>query len=113
MHVSDKNGGLAVLQLTEMENNLKIESLLKRGLFKEAQNIAITAGFPGEIYAEICKEHADQLYNKKKDYDEALNQYLHTLGYLNPSYVIQRYIEVQQLPNLIKYLEKLIKSPGK
>lgn len=35
------------------------------------------------------------------------------MGYLNPSYVIQRYIEVQQLPNLIKYLEKLIESPSK
>ena len=79
---------MAVYQLSEMENNLKIESLLKRGLFKEAQNIAITANFPREIYAEICKEHADQLYNKKKDYDEALKQYLETLGYLNPSYVI-------------------------
>lgn len=34
-----------------------------------------------------------------------------TIGHLNPSYVIQRYIEVHQLPNLIKYLEKLIETP--
>lgn len=35
-----------------------------------------------------------------------------TIGFLNPSYVIQRYIEVPQLPNLIYYLEQLIQSPS-
>ena len=48
----------------------------------------MSAKFPREIYAEICKEHADQLYNIKKQYDEALDQYLETIGHLNPSYVI-------------------------
>ena len=33
-----------------------------------------------------------------------------TIGFLNPSYVIQNYIQVTQLDNLIKYLEKLIKE---
>lgn len=111
MQVLDKNGRLAVYELTEMEHNLKIENLLKRGMFDEAQSIAISAKFPREIYAEICKEHADQLYREKKEPDRALEQYLETIGHLNPSYVIQRYIEVQQLPNLIKYLEKLIETP--
>lgn len=59
MQVLEKSGKLAIYQLTEMENNLKIENLLKKSMFKEAQNIAITAKFPKEIYAEICKEHAD------------------------------------------------------
>lgn len=59
MQVLDKNGRLAVYELTEMEHNLKIENLLKRGMFDEAQSIAISAKFPREIYAEICKEHAD------------------------------------------------------
>lgn len=71
-----------------MENNLKIESLLKKGMFKEAESIAKLANFPKEIQAEICKEHADQLYNVKKDFNGALDQYLQTIGYLNPSYVI-------------------------
>jgi|TARA_B110000285_G_C15119307_1_gene616111 vacuolar protein sorting-associated protein 11 len=94
-----------------MEHNLKIQNLLKKGMFPEAQSIAISAKFPKEIQAEICKEHADTLYTQKKEYDQALEQYINTIGYLNPSYVIQRYIEVQQLPNLIKYLEKLIETP--
>ena len=72
----------------------------------------MSANFPKEIYAEICKEHADQLYDKKKEYDLALEQYLETIGFLNPSYVIQRFIEVSHLPNLIRYLEKLIETPS-
>ena len=94
-----------------MEDNVKIQTLLKKGLFAEAQDIAKAANFPGEIIAEICKEHADNLYEKKQ-YDEALKQFVKTIGYLNPSYVIQRYIEVPQLHNLIEYLEKLIDSPS-
>ena len=98
-------------KLYEMEDNVKIQTLLKKGLFPEAQDIARAANFPGEIIAEISKEHADNLYEKKL-YDEALKQFIKTIGYLNPSYVIQRYIEVPQLPNLIAYLEHLIDSPS-
>jgi len=49
---------------------------------------------------------------EKKQFDDALKQFVNTIGYLNPSYVIQRYIEVPQLRNLITYLEKLIDSPS-
>jgi len=94
-----------------MEDNVKIQTLLKKSLFTEAQEIAKAAKFPAEIIAEISKEHADNLYEKKQ-YDDALKQFVNTIGYLNPSYVIQRYIEVPQLRNLITYLEKLIDSPS-
>ena len=54
-----------------MESNIKIQTLLKKGLFDEAQKIAHNAKFPPEIIAEISKEHADNLYDKK-NFDEAL-----------------------------------------
>ena len=47
----------------------------------------------------------------QKKYDDAIDQFIKTIGFLNPSYVIQRYIQVTQLDNLIKYLEKLIREP--
>ena len=83
----------ALFKLHEMEDNIKIQTLLKKGLFAEAQKIAHNAKFPEEIIAEICKEHADNLYEKKQ-FDESLEQFMKTIGYLNPSYVIQRFIEV-------------------
>ena len=52
-------------KLHEMEDNVKIQTLLKKGLYLEAQKIAMSANFPAEIIAEICKEHADNLYEKK------------------------------------------------
>jgi hypothetical protein len=61
--------------------------LLKKGLFNEALKIAYNAKFPPEIIAEISKEHADNLY-EKKNYEEALDQFIKTIGHLNPSYVI-------------------------
>ena len=76
-----------------MEDNVKIQTLLKKNLFAEAQKIAQIANFPPDIIAEICKAHADNLYEKKQ-YDESLDQYIKTIGYLNPSYVIQQFIEV-------------------
>jgi len=67
-------GGVVSKQLHkmyEMEDNVKIQTLLKKSLFTEAQEIAKAAKFPQEIIAEISKEHADNLYEKKQ-YDDAL-----------------------------------------
>ena len=61
-------GGVVSKQLQkmyEMEDNVKIQTLLKKSLFTEAQEIAKAAKFPQEIIAEISKEHADNLYEKK------------------------------------------------
>ena len=93
-----------------MDDNVKIHTLMKKGLYMEAEQIARDANFPREIQSEIIKEYADKLFQQKK-YDDAIDQFIKTIGFLNPSYVIQRYIQVTQLDNLIKYLEKLIREP--
>jgi hypothetical protein len=53
--VKDNSGKYAVYQLTEMENNQKIENLLKSKMFYEASRIARAADFPEDVVAEICK----------------------------------------------------------
>ena len=106
------NNQVVLCKLYEMEDNVKIHSLLKKGLFVDAKNIANEAKFPPDIIAEISKDHADQLHKMKK-YDEAVLQYIETIGHLNPSYVIQKFIQVPQLENLITYLEKLTQTPEK
>jgi predicted KAP-like P-loop ATPase len=70
-----------------MENNVKIQNLMKKGLYVEAKKIAQTSKFPDEIISEINKEFGDKLY-KEKNYVEAIDQYIQTIGHLNPSYVI-------------------------
>jgi hypothetical protein len=53
-----------------MENNVKIQNLMKKGLYAEAKKIAQSSKFPDEIIAEINKEYGDKLY-KEKNHTEA------------------------------------------
>lgn len=80
-----------LVKLYPMEDNVKIYNLMKKSHYLEAHTIAKEANFPKEIQCEIIKEHADKLFHQKK-YDEAIDQYIKTIGFLNPSYVIQNYI---------------------
>lgn len=43
-------------------------------------------------------------------YKEAVEKYKLTIGHLNPSYVIQKFLDVQRLDNLTDYLESLSKE---
>lgn len=65
MLTSNQRDQKTLFKLHEMEDNVKIQTLLKKNLFSEAQKIALNAKFPQDIIAEICKEHADNLYEKK------------------------------------------------
>ena len=95
-----------------MRDNEKIYTLVKKSHFNIAKNVAERAKFPREIVCEIIREHADKLFQQKK-YDQAIEQYKHTIGFLNPSHVIQNFIKVNQLDSLIKYLEVLIRCEKK
>ena len=85
------NGQMVLTKLFEMEDNVKIHTLMKKNCFMEAKKIAKDAEFPPDIIAEICKEHADKMYSQK-NFEEAIVQYKETIGFLNPSYVIQKFI---------------------
>lgn len=56
--------------------------------------------------AEIHRRYGDHLYGKH-DYDGAMGQYIATIGYLEPSYVIRRFLDAQRIHNLTLYLEAL------
>lgn len=50
--------------------------------------------------------HGDHLY-EKGDFDGAVTQYGRTIGHLEPSYIIRRFLEAQRILNLTTYLEML------
>ena len=58
------------------------------------------------VVAEIQRRYADHLYNKH-DYDGAMAQYVATIGQLEPSYVIKKFLDAQRIHNLTTYLEEL------
>ena len=92
-----------------MADNEKIYTLIEKQNFDLAKKVAESAKIPEELIGEIVKEHADKLFQQKK-YDEAILQYIDTIGFLNPSYVIQKFLKVKQLDCLIRYLEVLIRK---
>ncbi|KAJ3101070.1 Vacuolar protein sorting-associated protein 11 [Phlyctochytrium bullatum] len=55
---------------------------------------------------EVHKRYGDFLYTKA-DYDGATTQYTHTIGSLEPSYVIRKFLDAQRIHNLTSYLQSL------
>lgn len=61
------------------------------------------------LLAEISRLHGDSLYDKH-DYNNAIKQYINTAGYLEPSYVIGKFLDVSHVEFLIQYLAALHKE---
>ncbi|KAF8068385.1 VPS11 [Scenedesmus sp. PABB004] len=105
-------GGLAawaggrLVRYQEVELASQLELLFKRSLHKLALDLARGAGADGELLAGIHARWGDHLY-AKGDYDGAMGQYLDTLGHLEPSYVIRRFLDAQRIHSLTRYLEAL------
>ena len=58
------------------------------------------------VVAEIQRRYADHLYSKR-DHDAAMTQYLATIGHLEASFVIRKFLDAQRIHNLTSYLEAL------
>lgn len=56
--------------------------------------------------ADIEARFASHLYNKH-DHDGAMSHYLATIGFLEPSFVIRKFLDAQRIHNLTSYLEAL------
>ena len=63
--------------------------LYRKGLYLLALNIADTQKLDESHIADIHKQYGDHLYNKG-DYDGAMAQYIQTIRYVQPSYVIRK-----------------------
>ena len=59
---------------------------------------------PGAIM-EIYKMYGDHLY-KKCDWTGAVEQYARTVGHVEPSYVIRRFLDAAKIGHLATYLEQ-------
>ena len=92
--------------LVEKSPAAKLDLLLRKNLYVVAQALAQQADPTGALVADVKIKFGDHLY-AKQDYDGAMSQYLETIGHLEPSYVIRKYLDAQQIPNLAKYLERL------
>ncbi|KAI8997885.1 hypothetical protein BDB01DRAFT_864962 [Pilobolus umbonatus] len=92
--------------LDEKDTPTKLEILFKMNLYVLAINLAHMQKYDDTSIAEIFKKYGDHLYNKG-DYDGAMEQYIRTIGELEPSYVIRKFLDAQRIYNLTNYLQEL------
>ncbi|KAK1305633.1 hypothetical protein QJS10_CPA10g01849 [Acorus calamus] len=95
-----------VLCIGEKDMESKLDMLFKKNLYTVAINLVQSQQADAAATAEVLRKYGDHLYGKQ-DYDEAMAQYIHTIGHLEPSYVIQKFLDAQRIYNLTNYLEKL------
>lgn len=95
-----------ILQLSERDNSFKIETFFKRSFYNEAYRFAKNQNCKESLLAEISRLHGDSLYTKG-ELANAIKQYILTIGWVEPSYVIRKYLDVSQIDFLIEYLEKV------
>ncbi|KAI5122199.1 hypothetical protein M0805_002688 [Coniferiporia weirii] len=84
----------------------KLEMLYRKNMFQLALSLASTQSLDASSVADIHRQYADYLYSKG-DYDNAMHQFVSTIGYLQPSYVIRKFLDAQRIHNLVTYLQDL------
>ena len=100
-----------VFQLTEKDTQTKLNDLFKRNLYPTAISLAHSSQCDYSSIMEIFRMYGDHLYTKG-NFDDAITQYVRTIGHVEPSYVIRRFLDAQRINNLTVYLEAL-HSQGK
>ena len=63
--------------------------IYRKSLYGLALNLAATQNLDEASQADIHRQYGDSLYTKG-DYDGAMQQYVQTIGHLQPSYVIRK-----------------------
>nr|XP_039266743.1 vacuolar protein sorting-associated protein 11 homolog [Styela clava] len=92
--------------LQEIDIHSKLEVLFKKNHYSLAVNMAKNQNLGEEGLMEIFHQYGNHLYSKG-DYDGAIHQYVKTIGHLEPSYVIRKFLDAQRIHNLTTYLQAM------
>ncbi|EGG22194.1 RING zinc finger-containing protein [Cavenderia fasciculata] len=95
-----------LFQLEEKDTQTKLETLFKKNLYSVAIDLAKSNHYDNNSISDIYRKYGDHLYGKG-DFDNAIAQYLCTIGKLEPSYVIRKFLDAQRIHNLTSYLQAL------
>ncbi|XP_072944579.1 vacuolar protein sorting-associated protein 11 homolog [Epargyreus clarus] len=98
-----------MIYLDEKDLQSKLSLLFKKNLYDVAIRIASSQHYDVQGLIEIYKQYGDHLYSKG-DLKGAIEQYVKTIGWLETSYVIRKYLESRHLEPLVQYLEELHKK---
>jgi hypothetical protein len=102
-----------MFKLAERDFESKMEALFKKYRFEIAINLAKrqaqlnpASAENSDTLVQIYLQYGNHLYQKKR-FDDAIRQYIKTIGKLEPSYVIRKFLDSQRIQNLTDYLQAL------
>lgn len=90
--------------LEEKDAQTKLDMLFRKNLYDVAIKLARSHQYDPVLIVDIFRKFGDHLY-AKGDYDQAMSKYVMTIGKLEPSYVIRKYLDAQRIRNLTDYLQ--------
>eukprot|EP01090_Pellita_catalonica_P014863 TRINITY_DN3886_c0_g1_i1.p1 TRINITY_DN3886_c0_g1~~TRINITY_DN3886_c0_g1_i1.p1 ORF type:complete len:756 (+),score=131.66 TRINITY_DN3886_c0_g1_i1:334-2268(+) len=97
-------GELYMLQ--EKDTKTKLNKIIERSWYTVAAKVARSKNFDQRAINDIFRRHGDDL-ERKGDFDGAIQQYIRTIGTLEPSYVIRKFLHADRIHNLTNYLQAL------
>uniref|UniRef100_L7M659 Vacuolar protein sorting-associated protein 11 homolog n=1 Tax=Rhipicephalus pulchellus TaxID=72859 RepID=L7M659_RHIPC len=92
--------------LRERDTQSKLELLFRKNQYSLAISLARSQKYDQDGLADIFRQYGDHLYSKG-DYEGAVQQYIRTVGKLEASYVIRKFLDAQRIGNLTEYLQEL------
>lgn len=95
--------------LDEKDLQSKLSSLFKKNLYDVAIRIAKSQQYDSDGLVDIFKQYGDHMY-AKGDHAGAIELYIKTIGKLEPSYVIRKFLDSQHIEKLTMYLQALHKE---
>ena len=96
----------ALQHYVEKDLSSKVDILFKKNLYPIAISLALSSSSDPSLIVDIYQQYGDHCYGKG-DYDQAIAQYIETIGYTEPSYVIRKFLDAQRIHNLTRYLQAL------
>ncbi|XP_034252535.1 vacuolar protein sorting-associated protein 11 homolog [Thrips palmi] len=99
-----------LFHLQEKDLQSKLTLLFKKNLYDVAIRIAKSHQYDADGLTDIFRQYGDHLYTNKGDHAGAIEQYIKTIGRLEPSYVIRKFLDSQHIENLTTYLQELHKQ---
>lgn len=99
----------SIFHLNEKDLQAKLSILFKKNLYDIAIRIAKSQQYDSDGLVDIFRQYGDHLYGKS-DHAGAIDQYVKTIGKLEPSYVIRKFMDSKHIDKLTSYLEALHKQ---
>jgi hypothetical protein len=100
--------GGSIVTLVEKTTPDKVDLLLQKNLYAAAISMAYADPqfYRPEDITALYRRYAEHLY-RKGDFSSSMDQYILTIGSLESSHVIFRFLDAPKIPLVVKYLEAL------